>query len=894
MSEPIRITSKTVAQTRDQSNTVTDDIQQSINRFISWISEGTEVAADADNVSGHLRSQIPQGAQVHVGVVHYAIPGYGAYRVALFGLGGLIRCRDGRGTVGLDDVGQKSMLPPGAHVYVAVHEHASSLGTIIGVKPQLQNEAGDAFCDFVVQGSGVGLYASPYYADYISGTVDAAGAKPYAGDYPRDGLSGDYTVMSTSGVGLHIDSDMAYLRTSELCGLFLFREDGYTRLTGESLATESMAVRSETGMSAAELFESTGHSVYPWESLGLAQPGVVELEQYGVAAIYAGDTATTEPAELEAIPIDRLTTIGGYLGQGQLTTLVTPTGVTTGQYNTLTSPVAKRALFRQQIMLDGTYMLESARQLFFAKAVDIPIISQKFARDYLAEDEQYKASGFYGEGDPHNVRQLRITDPAAAAAGASEAYAYASAWQGYNAAVYHPHIDLEYPTPQELAESGQTISQSPGQLNVSLDGSDRVSPPQVEQVAIDHRYGEVDIHRVLSLFAFLPDGTIVLRDGFGAELRMNRGVIELSGTGVYVNAGRTFSLLGGQVSIRGSRGVEIVSANDAVRIKAETNLMMLGGNAGSGGVLIESRGVGPSSQWPEDVNDVRFGGVTIKAASSYVAVYGGDLLLKSGTSAAGLFPGRVVIDATQSTITMRSQISHRYATIMYDNFVNAEQRVNKSNVYAENFVALSGSIGVSGQILGGGGVQVVQSLLSLEGHFASTIGMLYDYRTGEVKEPGTLKRNIDRVKEEVDKATTSGKKNIDDFSIALRSPDRPLNDTTIQKTSFGFPTSEGYRSQNVTLSQPYWQQALAVGRPWNEPIVRYQGIDTRPWPGNERQIEGENGEGGGYIELSGEQAYFDRQMQRPIDPTDNRQKYEEATPPTTRTVSILSGIKTIL
>lgn len=886
MSGPIKISSKTVSQSQDKSNTVTDDLQQSITRFISWISEGTEVAADADNVSGHTRSQIPHGAQVHLGVVHYAIPGFGAYRVCLFGLGGLIRCRDGRGTVGLDDVGQKSMLPPGAHVYVAVHEHASSLGTIIGVKPQLQNEAGDAFCDFVVQGSGVGLYASPYYADYVAGTIDAAGAKPYAGDYPRDGLSGDYTVMATSGVGLHIDSDMTYLRTSELCGLFLFREDGYTRLTGETLATESLAVRSETGMSAAELFETTGHSIYPWESLGQAQPGMVELEQYGVAAIYDGSTATTEPADLDAVPIDRLTTIGGYLGQGQLTTLVTPTGVTTGQYNTLSNPVAKRALFRQQIMLDGTYMLESARQMFFAKAVDIPIISQKSARDYLAEDEQYKASGMYGEGDPHTVSQLRITDPAAAAAGASEAYAYASAWQGYNAAVYHPHIDLEYPTP---GDDG-----APGSLNASLDGSDRVSPPPVEQVDIDHRYGQVDIHRVLSLFAFLPDGTIVIRDGFGAELRMNRGVVELGGTGVYVNAGRTFSLLGGQVSIRGNRGVEVVSANNAVRIKAETNLMLLGGNGGRGGVLIESRGVGTDSRWPEDINDVQFGGVTIKAASSYVAVYGGDLLLKSGTSAAGLFPGRVVIDATQSTITMRSHTQHRYAGIMYDNFVNSEQRVNKSNVYAENFVALSGSLGVSAQILGGGGIQVKDSVVSLDGWFGCTNADALDYKVGTVKEPAKLAENIKRVEEEVEKATDQAKSALDDFNRALRTPNKPLDDATIRNTGFGFPSSEGYRSQNVTLSQPYWQQALAVGQTWNEPIVRYRERQpTRPWPGNERQTEGENGEGGGYVELTGEQAYFNHQLQRPIDPTDNRQRYEEATPPITRNVSILSGLKTI-
>lgn len=876
MSGPIRVTSKDIPRAADKSTTSADDVQQTFTRFVSFLNQQTEVAGDADNISGHTRSQIPLGSQIHEGVIHYAIPGYGAYRVALYGLGGIVRCRDGRGTVGLDDVGQKSMLPPGSRVYVAMTELTSPLGTIIGVKPSVQAEAGDAFSDFIVQGSGVGLYASPYYADYVAGTVDGAGAKPYAGDYPRDGLSGDYTVMSTTGAGLHIDSDMAYLRTSELCGLFLFREDGYARLTGESLATESLAVRSETGLAAAEIYESTGHSIYPWETLGQPQPSTLQLEQYGIQAIYDGSTATTEPVELDAIPIDRLTETGGYLGQGQLTVLVTPTGISTGQVNTTSNPVAQRALFRQQIMMDGTYLVESTRQLFFAKVVDIPVITRKFARDYLAEDKEYKASGVYGEGDPHVVRQLRITDSAAAAAGATESYAYASAWQGYNAAVYHPHIDLEYPTPASS-------------LSITLDGSDRATPPPVEQVNIDHRYGQVDIHRILSLFAILPDGTVVIRNGLGAEIRLAQGVVEIGGTGVYINAGRTFSLLGGQVSIRGNRGVELVSANDAVRIKAETNLMLLGGNSGSGGVLLESRGVGNNVEWTEEVNDVKFGGVTIKAASSYVAVYGGDILLKSGTAAAGLFPGRVVIDAPQSTITMRAATQHRYSQIMYDNFTFGDNRVAKSNMYSENVASFSGSIGVSAQILCGGGIQVQDSVLSFNGNFGSVRAAENDYKVGTVLKPAELERNIKKTQLWTNNATTAGSDNLDKYNEALRADNRPANDESIKRTAFGFPSSTGYRSQNVVLSQPYWQQALPVGQTWNEPVVRYQNSDTRPWPGNERQTTE-----GSYVELDGEQVYFDRQLQRPIDPTSNRAKYEEALPPTTRTdSSILSGLKTI-
>jgi hypothetical protein len=881
MSGPIHVKSKDIPRPADQSNTVTSDIQQSINRFISWISQGTEVTSDADNVAGFSRSQLPPGAQVHVGIIHYTIPCYGAYRVALFGLGGLIRCRDGRGAYGGGETELKSLLPPGTHVYVLVQEHSSSLGTIIGVKPQPQTEANDAFSDFVVQGSGVGLYASPYYADYVAGTVDGAGAKPYSGDYPIDGLSGDYTVMATTGVGLHIDDEMAYLRTSELCGLFLFREDGYTRLTGEQLAIESYATRSESGMVAYELYEQVGHSLYPWETLGWPKYGEqLDIVRGGVSTVYTGDRAVIEPPQLDVVPIERIVEYGGYLGQGQLTVLSAPTG---DSINTISSPTPSRGLFRSQVMLDGTYLVETARQLYFAKTFAMPVLSRKHARDYFPPDAEYRFSGVTDGGDEHIVKQLEQSDPIAAAMHANEAYAYASAWQGLHAAVYHPYVDLHY-------GGGTGASQEfSAQAGRSLDASDRVSPPPIDQVSVDHRYGEVDIHKLLSLFAILPDGSIVLRNGLGAEIKLSQGVVEIAGTGIYMHAARTCSVLAGQVAIRSYNSLEMVSSHDAVRIKAEGSLTMLAGNGGAGGVLIESKGVGRQVSWSEsDEFDPRFGGVVIKAANSYVATLGGDVILKSGTTAAGLVPGRVVVDAPQSTVTVRATTLHRYVQLAYDHFTSDGTRIDGTSLYSKNFTVLAGSLGVNEQIIGRGGLQLMDSCVSLNGYFGSPLAEEYDYRVGTLEEIDKVRRALELVEKEVESGRREGRTDLQRYNTEYRGDRRCVNDEAIRRTSFRFPSSQQYRATGVKLLQPFWQQIVPPTQRWNEPPVPYGRSVTRPWPGEQRHNDTD-----GYVELEAGEGYFDPQSQQPIDPTANRKKYEEAKSSATHTTSILAGLKTL-
>lgn len=856
----------------DAGRTSADEVREFVNRFTSMLSQGTETPADPDNVIGHQRSQVPDGQRLYNGVIHFTIPCYGGYRVMLEDLGGPIRCRDGR--IATDGAGVKSLLPPGTRVLVAAETTGTSIGTIVGVRPAIVQEAADSFSDFIVQGSGVGLYASPQFTEYVSKTIDAAGGLPYDGSLPYDGLPGDYTVLSETGLGLHIDNDLSYLRASEVCGVFLFREDGHTRVSGESLATESFAVRNESGMAAYENYDCETKSIYPWESLGRTTPGAVEVRDVGAESVFSLGDGVLEPSVVDTIPIDRIQRYGGYLGQGEHTILSCPVG---DGVNSTRQLVEQRGLFRQQLMLDGTYLTETVRQMFFCKVASIPVLRQSTPRDYLAEGEKYVYSGVVGDGDPHIVRPLRIPDAATASAGVSDLYAYASAWQGLHPAVYHPHIDVEY-----AAATGPSITPV-------LDESDHVTLPSPTQVTVDHRYGDIDIYRVLSLFAFLPDGTVVIRNGLGAEIKLEAAVVSLSGTGVYVNAAKTLSMLANQVSIRGNKYAELVSSVGNVYVKADRNLSLLGGNSGYGGVLIESRSVTASSDWPDEPSDAVVGGVVIKGGTSSVAVYGGDILLKTGGEDTGLNPGRIVMDAAESTITTRSLFFNRFSEIYYDSFGVTGDRTRKTNVYTETFSVVVGSLGISEQLLVGGSCQIYGNYTTLTGHYASTLTQQYAGKVGLEIYPHLIRNNLNTMASLSTSSREQATRDLNGYRDWLQAENRPGNSDTIRNTSFGFPSTQGYRSDNVKLSQPYWQQVIPSGQAWREPTVVYRGNAlTRPWPGNARWTESN-----GFVKPVEGASYFDAQLQSPIDPTYNRETYEQAITPATETVAIADGLKTL-
>ena len=93
-----------------------------------------------------------------------------------------------------------------------------------------------------------------------------------------------------------------------------------------------------------------------------------------------------------------------------------------------------------------------------------------------------------------------------------------------------------------------------------------------------------------------PDGSILLADGYGSEIRMSRGNIYISpALDLFMRPGRDMSgMIPRHLSLNAQRYITINSSK-SVYIKAEGDLKMLGGNGGEGMVTLENRATTPNS-----------------------------------------------------------------------------------------------------------------------------------------------------------------------------------------------------------------------------------------------------------------------------------------------------------
>lgn len=866
---------------RDFARSLQDTLQNFLQTYSNVVSAGVTPASDTNNVQAEIRTLNASTGRVEYGVVRSSVPHFGSYIVSVDN-GGLAIGRDG-GNGDFESGGREHRcLAPGTGVYMFV-ESGSAIGTILCTVPAPQPALGDSFCDTIAYGSGVGFYVSPQYSVYVGSLKDAGGAKLLEGDRPLDALTGDWGIFATSGVGVHVDAEMAFLRTSEICGLYLFRDEGFARLSGESLGIESQATRSESGVSVYECYDEAGHSIYPWEAAGLTSPDAsVPVTERGPKAIFEGIYGPVEPTNADICSINRIETFNGYLGQGQLLVMSSPQG---DGVNTLSTPVTRHGLLREQKMLDGTYLLE-ARQIFLAKTADVPVIRRKAERDVLLEDQSYRYSGLIGVGDEpddHIVKALDSSDPNSLLF-AEELYSYVSGWQGLNAAIYNPNVDIDY-RPQTSAAPEIDLSQS-----------DRAELPDPEKVKIDHRLDEVDFYRILSFIAVLPQGGIAIRDGMGGEIKLQQGAIDITGLSVHINGAKFVTLFGSQVAVRSQGDVEIVSSTGDVRVKADVNLNMLGGNRGQGGVLIESRSTSIQSDWLEDPAESIGSGIVLKSANSHVSLLAGDVMIKTGGGNSGLRGGPIVLDAgSQHPVITRGRSIIRYSASKFtDCFGAGPASIRGSNVSEITYTRFNGAVGVDGQLIVTGNVQAEYGFNTTRGHFSSVKAKDPRFRFVSIDQnQGLIDGNMNDLRAKIKEGNKDGAEELQKFREKYETNRGPVDPQVISNASFGFPSSTSYGASGVTISQPFWQRSIgASATRWTEPTVRYRKNVTRPWPGNQRWT---NENGFIAIDPDAESRYFNHVTSMPIDAQDkdNRKKYEEAFLSSAKPTSLESGFRTV-
>jgi hypothetical protein len=472
-----------------------------------------------------------------------------------------------------------SSIPPGCGVQVIVHPQRAH-GYIIGVEPRKRADARGNKADWISQASRCGVRVDGVHHQVFQCT-GKGGVIDWSTNRPMDSLSGEAGFIAETGLRLTVDPFLAQLAASEAVGVFAFYHDDLLRVAGYNYHWFSAGGEIEVLDDQGEVRWVEGDATFPWEQLGCLAPGADPFRDVEPAATQVGTPyySYVEPREDHQLPFQRAVRFRGYLGQGgKRMTLIPPEG----QVYTYEGD-GPQAVFEDFNSLTGRWSVRSAKAVHIAKRAAIPAPRPRKRPEDGAGDNQenYRASGTAGGGEEHKV----TGGPVGAGRyphlnqvmGMEDLHAWAFNWEACHPFVYHRND-------WELPEEGDTkVAKDSAEIDFgSLAGDFYLPRPDAVKLKVDHRYGEVEYYPNASALDLNDDGSVVLSDGYGSEIRMVAGHIFFNCPGdVWLMPGRNVNAWAGHdLCLRAKNSFDVSASARDGRIKAERNLHLLGGNAG--------------------------------------------------------------------------------------------------------------------------------------------------------------------------------------------------------------------------------------------------------------------------------------------------------------------------
>lgn len=737
---------------------------------------------------------------------------------------GVLRCCDS-GQTGFTPVGARQLntYPIGSGVLIYYVPGAAYHVILCGV-PDWMVSATDAISDFVVQGSNCGVQVDNVHRfpfGISNSIIDFSAGRP------ADSLQhGEYGAVTETGLRIIMDSFHVQIAVDETTGLVLVYGDRYARLSGHNLDLRSSGSVREDRDDEGEFSSVEGFTAYPWEALGAVARGNTAFVENTVTDCQQSDPSISryEPIDPKQLGIYRDRRFRGYLGQGEKRIICTPNPEET--IHTLDSDgLSLFGLLEENRLFDGTYAARSARGFFFVKSPAIPVPKRKSppeSRSGDRTDDDYKSCGLYGAGDDHIVTSTpdatanpdsHLIEPAAIL----DLVAHTFNWKGLHQFYYHAK-DWYLAEESELPDIDATVVPTFSDLNTSQ------FLPAAATLArhVDDRYGDVDYSCNMSVFGLLPNGSIVLLDGWGTEDRSVAGMRYINVPGdIVVSAGRNIVLqAGGSVIVKGHEGVDLSSSHGSVRAKAEETVYILGGNGGCGGVVIESRADGVAfelSDTPGETEDI-VGGIVLRAKTSAIVAVGNQVFVSTAAWGDNA-DGHIVIDASTATLAQRSKYSYRKvatwgldvigdsASIEYwpTQVIFDQSLATKADILAKNNLAVCGS-GLFGLFVSSND----HTVLSMD----------------QVTEIDTITTAL------TDRDVTSEQTSFQELVTWL------YDSTDIGDIEFFFRNEAMLRTEEFTICEPIWSQLARLGsaqtvHTWTEPVVAGDSHpDSAPYPGN--------------------------------------------------------------
>lgn len=417
---------------------------------------------------------------------------------------------------------------------------------------------------------------------------------PFHGEFqcgrPHDLVPGEYALTNHAGAGLVIGALSTTIKGSEAASVRCSALDDQVRVTSRHFRHINAAGSDEIFNDSGYITIESAVSMYHPERLGMKEAGAA----FDWSAIKPLDSAScrsgVEPKRPTQTAKKRLYRYSGYLGDIVNVFVASPDP--DKDIEEMASPGLDRGLMHYHVDSSGRFTMRSAAGIMFERYDRIPVPKR---RHYAWDPEGNKDAGspakktpFTVKGDPPMAIGLTLGDMAA--------------WWDQQAYGRFLQFDKDFTVP------GQS------ELKCPEDEYDKLGNAREQFKEYDTRH---------SYMGLTPNGGIVLRDAWGSEIIMADGRITFNAAAnIEIRSGSSVVILGGDdVVAKAYNSLDLSTTKKDVRIKAEGNLQIV---SMTRGVLVQSKSENDAdpSAWDAVGEDLKSGGVIIKADKSSVAVVG--------------------------------------------------------------------------------------------------------------------------------------------------------------------------------------------------------------------------------------------------------------------------------
>jgi hypothetical protein len=837
----------------------------------------SHIRTSSDPASSNALYSHNPDTHIVVGTVLFALPYLHHYKVSVSGAG--ITAAVALSPTGNMPLGPKSseVIQAGSSVLL-LWPTSAPMPFIIGTIPYITTDSKKGSASVLQTGGNSNVLKQSAYRQLpaqlaLDGQIQNSGCGK-----PIDGTNFEHSITTETSTSFLLDAYQIALSIDEGTGLFLNWFDNYCRLSGFQLDLQSYAEHVTQRYDEGENFSLRGGLIYPWESVGTYDAPSGGGSDF--TAKYKAKDYQLDPSqpfgnidlpedETDIVPIYRYMEYGGYMGQGSTRMLMLPApdhSGAKGRRHAKDSDI-DYGLWQENVALDGSYTMRSAKSVSIGKYSFIPIPKRiKVVEDQVSEADgwkqanykfsgQFEPPGFSGDspeiGDlqPVNSEKYKQLNKVA---GVLDLLAFNYNWKSSHPFFYHKG---DYNFPDESALLAKMTSAYYEPAYDDLSSQSYLDSPEAVSLKIDHRYEDVDYFQSSSHITMLDDGGIVISDGYGAQITMTGGQIRLEAPGdVMLMPGTRTVALCDEFIVRAKSNIELSSSEKDIRLKAENNMQLLSGNSGEGGMLIENKATSSwqhryENKYGEDVVD---SGITLLAKSSGVGVVGKDVYVRSG---AGGSTGQLTLDSAQgeSNIVMYGKAVHIFesdgltlwegpvgskpGSMKETHRFHGDGTMHSSPLYCQgDIVAVDGNIVAAKSVLARENIMCGQTL----GHYGSIF--VADLSDSPTDVRGIIDDLTKKVGDAIDDRISQGKAVFDSGFTILYSKDHLGHNKFISNTiGFSFNdkpdgNSYGYQSDKFKLLSPKWQstatgEKASWGKAWTEAKVLYQGADSYPWPG---------------------------------------------------------------